>query len=92
MAIEANDAALRQLHGLFAGGTATGLADSQLLDRFLGDRDPLAFEALLVRHGAMVMSVCRGILRPQRCRGRLPGHVLAAGEEGGHDSESQRSG
>ncbi len=63
MAIETNGTALQQIHGLFAEGTATGLADSQLLDRFLARRDAAAFEALIIRHGPMVMSVCRGILR-----------------------------
>ncbi len=63
MAIDNNVAALRQISGLFADGTATGLADSELLDRFLAQGDAAAFEALQVRHGPMVMSVCRGILR-----------------------------
>src|SRR6185437_14661252 len=30
---------------------------------FLADRDATAFEALVARHGPMVLSVCRGVLR-----------------------------
>src|SRR5262249_3781657 len=36
--------------------------DGVLLQRFLGERDQVAFEALLRRHGAMVLDVCRGLL------------------------------
>jgi len=38
------------------------LSDRDLLQRFLGTRDETAFEALLRRHGAMVLDVCRGVL------------------------------
>src|SRR5262249_10625321 len=48
---------------LFDEGTLTGLTDSQLLDRFLGHRDEAAFAALVGRHGSMVLSVCRGVLK-----------------------------
>jgi RNA polymerase sigma factor (sigma-70 family) len=37
-------------------------SDGQLLQRFLATRDETAFEALLRRHGRMVLSVCRRIL------------------------------
>ena len=40
-----------------------GLADSQLLERFLAQRDAAAFEALVRRHGPMVHGVCLRILR-----------------------------
>ncbi len=63
MAIETLGAALRQISHLFGGGTVTGLSDAQLLDRFLVDGDSAAFEALVERHGPMVLSVCRGVLR-----------------------------
>jgi RNA polymerase sigma factor (sigma-70 family) len=36
--------------------------DSVLLARFLTDRDPAAFEALVARHGPMVLRVCRHVL------------------------------
>ncbi len=36
--------------------------DQELLRRFLGERDETAFDALLRRHGPMVLDVCRGVL------------------------------
>ena len=63
MAIETLGAALRQIDRLFADGVVTGLSDAQLLDRFVGRHDVTAFEAIVARHGPMVLSVCRGILR-----------------------------
>jgi RNA polymerase sigma factor (sigma-70 family) len=63
MAIETLGAALRQISHLFGDGTVTGLPDAQLLDRFLAEGDAACFEALLARHGPMVLSVCRGVLR-----------------------------
>jgi RNA polymerase sigma factor (sigma-70 family) len=36
--------------------------DAGLLTRFLTGRDPAAFEALVVRHGPMVLRVCRHVL------------------------------
>ncbi len=63
MAIETMGAALRQIDRLFGGGIVTGLSDAQLLDRFLAEADAASFEALVARHGPMVLSVCRGVLR-----------------------------
>jgi RNA polymerase sigma factor (sigma-70 family) len=39
------------------------LADAQLLDLFVSQKDEAAFEALVRRHGPMVLSVCRRILK-----------------------------
>src|SRR5262245_12301080 len=36
--------------------------DQELLQRFLGERDEAAFEAILRHHGPMVLDVCRGVL------------------------------
>ena len=66
---------------LFGVGTCAGLTDGQLLERFMAGRDEageLAFEALVTRHGPMVMRVCRNVLddpsRRSRClSGRLSG-------------------
>lgn len=40
-----------------------GLTDAQLLDCFLEHRDERAFEALVRRHGPMVLGVCRRVLQ-----------------------------
>jgi RNA polymerase sigma factor (sigma-70 family) len=39
-----------------------GQTDGQLLHRFIDTRDELAFEALVRRHGPMVLGVCRRLL------------------------------
>jgi RNA polymerase sigma factor (sigma-70 family) len=55
--------ALRQVARVFRDGTLTGLSDRQLLARFVESRDEAAFESLLLRHGPMVLNVCRRLLR-----------------------------
>ncbi len=42
-----------------AGVGAAGLSDRELLRRFAGGRDQIAFEALVARHTRMVLGVCR---------------------------------
>lgn len=39
-----------------------GITDGELLHRYCTDRDDNAFAALVVRHGAMVLGVCRRLL------------------------------
>lgn len=53
----------RELARIYGEGPVTSMTDGQLLDRFLARRDDVAFEALVIRHGPMVLGVCRGILR-----------------------------
>jgi DNA-directed RNA polymerase specialized sigma24 family protein len=53
------------LQVLFGTGTCAGMTDGQLLERFLAGRNEggeLAFEALVMRHGSMVMRVCRNLV------------------------------
>jgi RNA polymerase sigma factor (sigma-70 family) len=52
-----------QLERLFGQGTAIGLTEGELLERFVSRRDEAAFEALVARHGPMVLGVCRHLLR-----------------------------
>jgi RNA polymerase sigma factor (sigma-70 family) len=47
---------------LFGEGTLAGLSDVRLLERYVVHRDELAFEALVRRHGTMVLGVCRRVL------------------------------
>ncbi len=54
---------LRKIGRLFDEGTVAGFSDTQLLERFTTSRDAQAFEALVERHGPMVLGVCRGVLK-----------------------------
>ena len=54
----------RPLLTLFNLGTAVGLTDGELLQRFTsgqGDSAEMAFSVLVERHGAMVLRVCRSV-------------------------------
>ena len=55
--------AFRHLRALFEGGSALTLEDGQLLARYGSERDEIAFEALVTRHGPMVLTICRAVLR-----------------------------
>src|SRR5437764_4066154 len=45
---------------------ALGQGDGQLLERYVAVRDEVAFEALVRRHGPMILGVCRRLL-PNAC-------------------------
>ncbi|HWE37960.1 MAG TPA: sigma-70 family RNA polymerase sigma factor [Isosphaeraceae bacterium] len=66
MAGDATPTALRHVESLFRDGTAAGLGDGQLLARFADDPGgpaaEVAFAALVERHGAMDLRVCRQVL------------------------------
>jgi RNA polymerase sigma factor (sigma-70 family) len=56
---------LRQLNTLFQCGVAGPLGDSELLEQFVSGSEEVAeaaFTALVDRHGAMVLGVCRRVL------------------------------
>jgi RNA polymerase sigma factor (sigma-70 family) len=59
-------AVLDHLDRLFHQGTVAGLTERALLQRYVLDRDEVAFAALVARHGPMVLGVCRRILRDER--------------------------
>jgi RNA polymerase sigma factor (sigma-70 family) len=62
MATELGTSLLGHLRGVLGPREWQEVADAQLLTRYLADRDPDAFEAILRRHGAMVLGVCQRIL------------------------------
>ena len=56
---------LKQVHRLFNVGAVGSMTDAQLLERFISLRDEAgeaAFEGLVIRHGPMVLDVCRRVL------------------------------
>jgi zinc protease len=55
-------AVVGSIQRLFEQGTVISLGERQLLDRFLSCADESAFEAIVGRHGPMVLSVCRHVL------------------------------
>ena len=60
-----SDRVHRQVHRLFQVGAVGTMSDAQLLDRFVARHDDAAeaaFEELVIRHGPMVLRVCRGVL------------------------------
>lgn len=62
---DATHALTDQLATLFGPGTCAGMTDGELLERFRTSRDEAgerAFEALVTRHGPMVLGICRKIL------------------------------
>jgi RNA polymerase sigma factor (sigma-70 family) len=65
MAMLASRSLVRQVGSLFDGHSVAGLSDRQLLDRFTAQQGALAeaaFAALVVRHGPMVLGLCRQLL------------------------------
>src|SRR5262245_20573552 len=54
---------LRHLRRVAASQRASDLTDGELLESFAFRRDGASFEALVRRHGPMVLGVCRRVLR-----------------------------
>jgi RNA polymerase sigma factor (sigma-70 family) len=50
------------LDRVFHQGTVAGLAEGELLRQFAASGDEVAFEALVARHGPLVLGVCRRML------------------------------
>ncbi len=65
MAVGPSVAVVRDIEALYETGTAGGLTDRQLLERFMFERDrsaEAAFGMLVCRHGPMVLRVCHNVL------------------------------
>ncbi len=72
-----SEAIVREFQRLLEPGTVAGLAEAQVLQRFAERGDPVAFEAIVTRHGPMVYTLCRQMLRDPNdvddaCAGDLP--------------------
>jgi RNA polymerase sigma factor (sigma-70 family) len=61
-AVDHHRLASPDMERIFRGETISGLSEWQLLARYLEQRDELAFEALVARHGPMVLGTCRRLL------------------------------
>jgi RNA polymerase sigma factor (sigma-70 family) len=62
MAKAASSPILQLIRRVYRDPRGKASPDGELLRRFLGGRDEAAFEALLRRHGPMVLDVCRRVL------------------------------
>ena len=65
MASPSSNRVCRQVHRLFKVGVIGATSDAQLLEWLATRRDDAreaAFEELVIRHGPMVLRVCRGVL------------------------------
>jgi RNA polymerase sigma factor (sigma-70 family) len=56
----------KQIRELVAAQCPTQRSDMHLLQQFISDRDESAFATLVKRHGNMVLSVCRSVLKHQQ--------------------------
>jgi RNA polymerase sigma factor (sigma-70 family) len=65
MATDAADRVVQHLRRTALRQDWTGLSDGELMELYVSRRHEDAFEALLRRHGPMVLGVCRRILRNQ---------------------------
>ena len=62
MTARRSDTILRHIRRAVLAPDGAGLTDSKLLECYVDRRDETAFEALLRRHGPMVLGVCRRVL------------------------------
>jgi RNA polymerase sigma factor (sigma-70 family) len=62
MAKTASNSILQLIHRVHRDPRLKDAPDQELLRRFLAEQDEAAFEALLRRHGPMVLDVCRSVL------------------------------
>ncbi len=63
MATSRLDSVFQQLRRVVLMRDGAGLTDAQLLELFISQKDHAAFEALVRRHGTMVLKVCHRVIR-----------------------------
>ena len=63
MATAPVDSVIRLLRRVARAGEKSGQTDGDLVESFLERKDEAAFEALVRRHGPMVLGVCRRVVR-----------------------------
>ena len=67
MANRGTGSVIREIGAIYRGGVVSGLGDGELLARFTARVDETAaeaaFEAIVARHGPLVLGVCRRMLR-----------------------------
>src|SRR5260370_30910919 len=66
MAASGLNKVLAHIHKALGPTNGSGLTDRQLLANFVAARDESAFATLVQRHGAMVLGVCRRVLRQEQ--------------------------
>jgi RNA polymerase sigma factor (sigma-70 family) len=66
MATDETNPLLQHLRRLTVTARAEGASDRELVDSFVADRDAAAFTTLFRRHGPMVRSLCRRVLRNEQ--------------------------
>jgi hypothetical protein len=66
MAVTQLSKVVRKLRCALARQETENLTEAELWERYVRERDEAAFETLVRRHGPMVLSVCRRILRNQQ--------------------------
>ena len=54
---------VEEMRTLLESGTVGCVSTKQLLERFVRRREGVAFEAIVARHGPVVLGVCRRVLR-----------------------------
>src|SRR5260370_41663373 len=57
---------IRHLRRIAGSKELGAITDVQLLERFVHNRDELAFEVLMWRHGPLVLGVCRRLLHQEQ--------------------------
>ena len=62
MAIRSMNTVMQHLRRAVRAHDVAGMTDGQLLDSFIARKDEAAFQALMRRHGPMVLGVCRRFL------------------------------